>query len=251
MKHLLIMVMTLASFGLKAENKKEDTRVYELRVYHWHEGRRDALIARFQNHTTRIFENHGMENVAYWLPTSPEMKNDLIYMLSYPSMEARDASWKAFMADPEWQKVSKESQIDGNIVAGVDSKFLKMEPELTKKLKLTAKSPERTFELRSYYCLPGRYPNIVARFRDHTRKIFESNGMENIAYWGTIEKDNVQPHLVYVIAHESEEAAKTSWDSFSADPKWKAAQAASELDGKIVEKVVSVMMKPLPFSKLR
>jgi predicted nuclease of predicted toxin-antitoxin system len=251
MKYLLIVAMTLASIGLKAEKTNENTRVYELRVYHCNEGKREALIARFQNHTTRIFENHGMENVAYWLPTSPDMKNDLIYMLSYPSMEARDASWKAFMADPEWQKVWAESKKDGDIVATVDSKFLKLETELTKKLKLTAKSPERIFELRSYYCLPGRYSNIVARFRDHTREIFESHGMENIAYWGSIEKDDIQPHLVYIIAHKSEEGAKASWASFRTDPKWKAAQTASELDGKIVEKVVSVMMKPLPFSKLR
>ena len=60
-----------------------------------------------------------------------------------------------------------------------------------------------------------------------------------------------QPHLVYIIAHESETAAKKSWDAFRADPVWKKAQKASEEDGKIVEKVVSVMMTPLPFSKLR
>lgn len=251
MKFLLIAVMALGSFASKAETMKEEGRIYELRVYHCHEGRRDALIARFQNHTTKIFEKHHMENVAYWLPTSPDMKNDLIYMLSYPSMEAREVSWKAFMADPEWQKVAEESQLDGKIVASVESKFLSLNPELTKKLKLKASSPERVFELRSYYCLPGRYPNIVARFRDHTRELFEQNGMENIAYWGTVEKEGVQPHLVYIIAHKSEEGAKKSWDSFRADPKWKAAQKASELDGKIVEKVVSVMMKPLPFSRLR
>ena len=251
MKFLLFVAMALASIGLKAEQIKTDTKIYELRVYHCHDGRRDALIARFQDHTTKIFENHGMENVAYWLPTSPDMPNDLIYMLSYPSMEARDASWKAFMDDPEWKKVWADSKKDGDIVASVDSKFLEMEPELTKKLKLNAKSPERTFELRSYYCLPGRYPNIVARFRDHTIKIFKSHNMENIAYWGSIEKDNKQPHLVYIIAHESEAGAKESWDAFRVDPKWKAAQKASELDGKIVEKVVSVMMKPLPFSRLR
>ncbi|WP_341228027.1 NIPSNAP family protein [uncultured Arcticibacterium sp.] len=248
MKLFLLFSMALLALNVDA---KPDTKVYELRVYHCHEGKRDDLIARFQNHTTRIFEKHGMTNVAYWLPTSPDMKNDLIYMLSYPSMEARQAAWKAFSADPEWQKVAADSQKDGKIVAAVDSKFLKMEPELTKKLKLKAKSPERTFELRSYYCLPGRYPNIVARFRDHTRDIFETHGIENIAYWGTIEKENTQPHLVYIIAHESEAAAKTSWDAFRADPVWKKAQKASEEDGKIVEKVVSIMMEPLPFSKLK
>ncbi len=230
---------------------KPDTKVYELRVYHCFEGRRPALIKRFQEHTTRIFEKHGMENVAYFLPTAEDKKNDLIYLLAYPSMEAREAAWKAFGADPEWKKVAEESQMNGKIVASVDANFLKMEPELTKKLKLKAETPNRTFELRYYYCLPGRYPNIVARFRDHTRKLFEDHGIENIAYWGTIDKKQEQPVLIYIIAHESEEAAKASWDGFRNDPKWLAARDASEADGKIVEKVVSVMMSPLPFSKLQ
>lgn len=248
MKFLLLV--SFAFMALKVD-AKPDTRIYELRTYHCHDGKRADLIARFQNHTTRIFEKHGMTNVAYWLPTSPEMKNDLIYMLSYPSMEARQAAWKAFSTDPEWRKVAKESEKNGKIVAGVDSKFLKMEPELTKKLKLKAESPERTFELRSYYCLPGRYPNIVARFRDHTRAIFEANGIENIAYWGSIEKDDTQSHLVYIIAHENEDVAKKSWANFIADPAWKKAQKESVEDGKIIDNIVSVMMEPLPFSKLR
>ncbi len=248
MKTLFLLLFMAISFSSTA---KEDTKVYELRTYHCYDGRRDVLIARFENFTTKIFERHGMENIAYWLPTSDEMSNDLIYMLAYPSMEARDASWKAFMADEEWQKVWADSKKDGGVVKKVDSKFLKMEPELTKKLKLKAESPKRVFELRSYYCLPERYPNIVARFRDHTRKIFKSHDMENIAYWGSIEKDNTQSHLVYIIAHENEWASKRSWNAFRVDPKWKAAQKESEMDGKIVEKVVSVMMKPLPFSKLQ
>ncbi len=250
MKSIIITLLFIGTM-FTSNATKPDTRVYELRVYHCHDGRRPALIKRFQDHTTRIFENHGMENVAYWLPTSDDMKNDLIYMLSYPSMEARNASWKAFMADPEWQKVWADSKKNGDIVASVDSKFLKIEPELTKKLKLKAEDPERVFELRSYYCLPGRYPNIVARFRDHTRKIFEDNGIQNIAYWGTIDEKQEQPHLVYIIAHESLDGASQSWDAFRKDPKWIAAKTASEADGKIVERVESIFMEPLPFSKLK
>ncbi len=243
---LLLMIVSSISFA-----KKTDTKVYELRIYHCHPGRLNALIARFQNHTTGIFEKHNMENVGYWLPTDPEKSNDLYYILAYPSMEARNESWKAFGSDPEWKKVASESEADGKIVASVESTFMKMEPELTKKLKNSIANPERLFELRSYYCLPGRYPNIVARFRDHTRALFKSHGMENIAYWGSIEKDNAQSHLVYIIAHKDAEGAKASWDAFRNDPKWKAAQKASEESGKIVEKVVSVMLKPLPFSKIK
>lgn len=249
MKTLLTSLFLLAT--MYSSFAKADTKVYELRIYHCHEGRRPALVKRFQDHTTRIFEKHGMENIAYFLPTSDEMKNDLIYMLAYPSMEAREACWKAFMDDPEWKKVWEDSQKDGKIVASVDNNFMKLEPELTQKLKLNKETPNRIFELRSYYCFPGRYPNIVARFRDHTIDLFKKDGMENIAYWGTIDKNQEQPHLVYIIAHESEEGAKKSWDTFRKDPEWIAAKDDSEKDGKIVEKVVSVMMEPLPFSRLQ
>lgn len=218
----LLFMFLLVAVAIQAK----PTPVYEMRIYHCHEGRLNALLQRFQNHTLKLFEKHQMTNVGYWMPT--EKPNDLIYILAYPSIEAREASWKAFMDDPEWKEVSRKSEEDGKIVASVESIFLKLEPELTKKLKLKAESPERLFELRTYYCFPNRFPNIVARFRDHTRKLFEQHGMTNIAYWSTIEKDGSQPKLVYILAHKNAEAAKASWDGFRNDPKWIAVRDASE-----------------------
>jgi hypothetical protein len=46
----------------------------------------------------------------------------------------------------------------------------------------------RVFELRTYTCLPGRLPNLTARFKDHTLKLFEKHHMENIVYFTSIEK---------------------------------------------------------------
>ena len=71
---------------------------------------------------------------------------------------------------------------------------------------------DQVFELRTYSQLPGRNPAILARFRDHTMKIFKSHDIKNIAYFTTIEKDPaVQSKLVYLVAHPSEEAAKANW----------------------------------------
>lgn len=244
------MKLTFLLLFLSVFTFAQDAKVYELRIYHCHPDRLEALKTRFNDHTTRIFEKHGMENIGYWIPTA-EGNNDLVYILGYPSMEARNESWKAFGADPEWKKVAEESQRDGKIVASVESTFLKLEPELTKKIASKAVNPERLFELRTYYCYPDRFPNIVARFRDHTRKLFKNAGMTNIAYWSTIEKNDQQSKLVYIIAHKNEASAKASWDTFRADPKWVAARSASEESGKIVEKVSSVYMKPLSFSKIK
>ena len=100
-------------------------RVFELRTYTAPDGKLADLHARFRNHTMRIFEKHGMTNVIYLKPTdAPLADNTLIYLISHKSREAAKASWSAFGKDPEWQKVSTESQVNGKIVAKVDSVFL-------------------------------------------------------------------------------------------------------------------------------
>lgn len=101
-------------------------RLFEMRTYITHDGRLDALNARFRNHTNKLFVKHGMELVGYWVPTTePDSKNTLVYILAYPSQEARDASWKAFVADDAWKQAKAASEADGPIVKKVISQFLK------------------------------------------------------------------------------------------------------------------------------
>ena len=101
-------------------------RVFEMRKYYALPGRLDALNARFRNHTTKLFEKHGMENIGYWMPTEgPEAGRVLVYILAFPSLEAKEAAWKAFGNDPEWKKVRKESEMDGKIVEKIESTLLK------------------------------------------------------------------------------------------------------------------------------
>jgi hypothetical protein len=113
-----------------------------------------------------------------------------------------------------------------------------------------AQSP-RVYELRTYHCMPGRLEALKTRFRDHTTKIFAKHGMKNIGYWIPADAPASQDTLIYILAHESREAAKKSWTDFGNDPEWKAVRDASEKDGKIVEKVDSVYMTPTDFSALR
>ena len=103
----------------------QSTMVFELRTYTAAEGKIDNLLARFRDHTLGIFEKHNMTNVGYWTPQDePLSENTLIYMLAHPSREAARESWGNFGSDPEWQRVSRESQLDGRILANVESVFL-------------------------------------------------------------------------------------------------------------------------------
>ena len=101
------------------------TRVFELRTYTAPEGKLDALHTRFRDHTMRIFQRHGMTNVGYWTPQDTTLReNTLVYLLAHPSRAAADQAWRDFSADPEWQRVSEESQRDGRIVSQVVRMYL-------------------------------------------------------------------------------------------------------------------------------
>ncbi len=101
---------------------EDEALVYELRTYVCLPGRLPALHARFKNHTMKLFEKHGMKNIMYW---TPEGKDDtLVYVIAHKSRAAADASWKAFIEDPEWHKARDESEKDGKIVMKVERQYL-------------------------------------------------------------------------------------------------------------------------------
>ncbi len=115
---------SIGQFASVAEAQSSD-RVFELRTYTTLPGRLDALHTRFADHTIRIFEKHGMTNIGYFSPQDePLSENTLIYVLAHDSREAADASWAAFIADPEWTTVAEESQVDGRIIERLERIFL-------------------------------------------------------------------------------------------------------------------------------
>ena len=94
---------------------KMSSDVQELRIYDAMPGKIQALHDRFSNHTMKLFEKHGIENIAYWVD-DVGVSNRLIYMLGYPDLGAREKSWLAFQADPEWQKARAASEENGALV---------------------------------------------------------------------------------------------------------------------------------------
>ena len=114
------LVVALSSPAVAAE---KDTRVFEMRVYTAAAGKLDALHARFKDHTLKLFEKHAITNVGYFVPVDNK-ENKLVFLLSYPSKEAREASWKAFMADADWKKAYAESEKDGKLVTDVKQTFM-------------------------------------------------------------------------------------------------------------------------------
>jgi hypothetical protein len=100
----------------------KDSRVFELRTYYAEPGKLDALHARFRDHTTRLFQKHGMTIIAYWMPR--EAPDRIVYVLAYKSKEAADAAWKGFREDPDWVKARTASEANGRLVTKVESIYM-------------------------------------------------------------------------------------------------------------------------------
>jgi len=232
MKLALLLTATLGFFAattFAAEAPapaKKAGPVYELRIYTAAPGKLDALHARFRDHTCQLFEKHGMKNVGYWTPLdNPDSK--LIYLLEYPSREARDASWKAFAADPAWRAAHAASEQDGKLVTKVEATFLQTTP-YSPPLRIEAVG-DRVFELRHYTTTEGNLGALDARFKDHTIDLFAKHGIDNLVYFHILPGEKgAENTLIYLLAHKSEEAGKKSFAAFREDPDWIAARKASE-----------------------
>jgi len=109
----------------------------------------------------------------------------------------------------------------------------------------------RIFEVRTYTTLPGKLDALHARFRDHTVKLFEKHGMTNVGYWVPTDGEKAENTLFYILAHDSREARDKSFASFGKDPEWQKVRAASEADGKIVEKVDYYFVSPTDYSPMK
>ena len=228
---------------------EQDTRCFELRTYYAAPGKLDDLQARFRDHTMELFKKHGMVNIGYWVPVD-NTNNTLIYLLAYPSREARDKSWKEFGADPDWQAAAKASEVNGKLVNKVDSKFLTA-TDYSPMVQSSQSASPRLFELRTYHASPGKLDDLLARFRNHTVELFKKHGMENFGYWvPTDAKNGAGETLIYILAHKDKAAAEESWKEFRADADWDKAKKESEVNGPLTvpNGVQSVYMAPTDFS---
>jgi len=253
LKQCAAVTIFVTAFVTAATTQDRDSRVYELRIYWAPAGKLDDLHARFRNHTLKLFEKHGMTNVGYWTPIhNPD--HQLIYILSYPSREARDQSWKAFFADEEWKRVKQVTEANGPLVAKIESVLLQA-TDYSPAIKPAA-GGERVFELRTYTASPGNLAALNARFRNHTVKLFEKHGMTNLGYWNVLKGEKGDDvTLIYLLAHKSQEAARASFDAFRKDAEWIASRKASEekAGGSLTAKdgVKSVFLKAADYSPWR
>jgi hypothetical protein len=104
------------------------------------------------------------------------------------------------------------------------------------------------YELRIYHVVPGKIENLVARFRDHTMKLFADHGIKSVAYWTALDEPVKSSTFFYILEHPSREAAAANWKAFQDDPEWKSVKAKTEENGKLVESIESTFLTLTDFS---
>jgi hypothetical protein len=106
----------------------------------------------------------------------------------------------------------------------------------------------RVLELRTYTAGEGKLDLLHARFRNHTLKMFQKHGMTNVWYGKTLDAPLSQNTMIDMLAHQSREAAKKSWDAFRADAEW---AAIAKESGVGPVKVEAVFLEPTDYSPLK
>jgi hypothetical protein len=83
-------------------------------------------------------------------------------------------------------------------------------------------------------------------------KLFKKHGMEVVGFWGPTDKDKGSENtLVYILAFPSRVAREKAWGDFRSDPEWQAVAKESEKNGKLTEKIDSVVMMATDYSPLK
>ncbi len=109
----------------------------------------------------------------------------------------------------------------------------------------------KVYELRTYTSPEGKLNDLLARFRNDTMRIFEKHGMHNVGYWVPTDAPASSNTLIYILAHDSRDAATKSWAAFREDPEWRAVTERTQANGAIVSQVQSVFLETTDFSPMK
>lgn len=217
----ICLFLSAPTFG-QVESVKKDGKLYELRFYTTNPGKLEVLQARFRNHTLKLFERHGIENIIYWTVSEGDSKsnedasNMLVYIVAHKNEAAMKASWAAFRADPEWKAVAAKSEENGKILAKPPRAIFMRETDFSADDEPTAGSsnaPSRLWELRQYNDGAERVPFTVDRFGSGESEIFTKHGMQTVKFWTATDKSA----FIYLLAHRDKAAADESWKGFKSE----------------------------------
>lgn len=105
-------------------------------------------------------------------------------------------------------------------------------------------------ELRIYHAMPGRLPDLNARFTNHTLEIWKRFDIRPTAFWTTLIGDN-NNDLTYLLEWENLADRDRKWNAFVADKEWQAVRAETEKNGPLVASISNSILVPTAYSAIR
>jgi hypothetical protein len=105
------------------------------------------------------------------------------------------------------------------------------------------------YEMRMYYAAPGKMGALLTRFADHTEALFERYNLKTIGYW--IPHENPKNLLLYILQHESLEAANKNWEDFRKDEEWLKVKAETDAPVPLVATIDRYFMDKIDFSMFK
>ena len=102
------------------------------------------------------------------------------------------------------------------------------------------------YEYRLYIAAPGRMPDLNARFRDDTMRIFKKHGMKVVGFWTPMVGNAHELH--YILAWDSLAAMEKAWKSMRADEEWIAVRKRTEANGSLVTDVRNQLWNATDYS---
>lgn len=103
------------------------------------------------------------------------------------------------------------------------------------------------YEMRMYYAAPGKMDALIARFADHTEALFARHGIKTIGYW--VPQENTKNLLLYIVEHDSLEAAEKNWTAFRADKDWQRIKTETDTPVPLVSSMDCYYMDKLDLPK--
>ncbi|MCA9194870.1 MAG: NIPSNAP family protein [Planctomycetales bacterium] len=200
-------------------NQPPISKLYELRFYTCNPGKLPDLHARFRDHTMGLFEKHGMENIIYWTvqkgteADGQDADNMLVYIIAHKDEDARQASWQAFINDPEWKAVQTKSEENGKLLSKAPRAILMHATDFSPADESSNRGSDaaaRLWELRQYNDGPERVPHTTERFAFGERDLFVEAGMQTVSFWEADDKSA----FIYLLAHKDQATAEASWQKF-------------------------------------
>jgi hypothetical protein len=111
-----------------------------------------------------------------------------------------------------------------------------------------AQAMNHIYRLRTYTASDGKLDELLTRFRGGEIDLFHKHGMESVGYWVPRDEPLSETTLVYIVRHDSREAANASWIGFGGDPEWHAMRDESEANGSLTSNVQRQFLIPTDFS---